>query len=260
MRIAMIQMDIAAGEKERNIQHGIDLMERAAGSADVLVLPEMWTTGYDFRHLDEQVTRPGDDLMQRLSSFARYHGITLIPGSLPMSFEDGIYNTAMIIGPDGRQKACYKKVHLFSHLIESRLMKAGSESVCTPIRGVETGLAICYDLRFPELFRTLTHHGATLIILPASWPMERIYHWVILNQARAIENEIFMCSVNAVGMYRGVHLYGNSMFVSPNGTILVHGDEKENIYYADYDGDDVQRQRTDLAVWSDFRENIPVMK
>lgn len=257
MKIALLQMEIAAGDKERNIRHAIEMLDRAAGNADVIVMPEMWTTGYDLHDLKAKATHPGDELMQRLSSFSRFRGITLVAGSMPVEFSNhNVYNTSVVFGPDGKPQAFYRKVHLFSHLAEIKLFKAGNQRICTDICGVTCGLSICYDLRFPELFRSLSQDGATLIFLPASWPWERIHPWNILTQARAIENEIFMCAVNGVGSYKGVYLCGHSMFVLPTGENVIQGDDKENIYYAEYQEDEVMKQRDCLSVWPDRRGDV----
>lgn len=260
MRIALVQMHIASGDKERNILHGMDLLDRAAKEADLVALPEMWTVGYDFHHLEEQATHPGDELMERLSALARYNGVTLAAGSIPFAFPDGIYNTSFVFGPDGRVKAVYRKVHLFSGFVEARVMKAGTEYVCAHASGVDVGLSICYELRFPEMFRALAGEGATLILMAASWPAERLSHWRILSEARAIENEVFFAAVNGVGSYKGIRLGGHSLFITPDGTVAAEGGDEEALLFGEYDHDAVLRQRKALAVWNDIKENIPLRK
>lgn len=119
MRIAMLQMDVAEGDKERNIRHGFDLLEEAASSADVLVMPELWTIGYNFHDFKNRVTRVNDGLLDRLSSFAAYHHVTLEAGTLPIEKEGIVKNTGLLFGPDGRIQAHYSKRHLFYGYLEA---------------------------------------------------------------------------------------------------------------------------------------------
>ena len=150
MKIGMIQMDAAAGHMEHNIAHGFELMEEAAEHSDLVVMPELWTIGYNFHDLDKKAIQEKDSLLQKLRNLARTFGVTLIPGTLPVMKRGKIYNTAYVIGPDGEIQGSYSKRHLFHEYLESKLMEPGRGMLCTHIQGVKCGLAICFELYFPS--------------------------------------------------------------------------------------------------------------
>ena len=125
MKIGMIQMDAAAGHMEHNIAHGFELMEEAAEHSDLVVMPELWTIGYNFHDLDKKAIQEKDSLLQKLRNLARTFGVTLIPGTLPVMKRGKIYNTAYVIGPDGEIQGSYSKRHLFHEYLESKLMEPG---------------------------------------------------------------------------------------------------------------------------------------
>lgn len=235
MRIGMLQMDVAEGNKERNIRHAFDMLEEAARQANVLVMPELWTIGYNFRDFQERVTHVNDGLINRLSSFAEFHHITLAAGTLPVEKNGIVKNMGLIFGPDGRLKAHYSKRHLFYGYLEAELMAPGTHLMCTDINGVRTGMAVCYEFYFPKMWRRMAKSGTTLVLAPASWPKVHLHQWGVLTRARAIENGMCICAVNMVGTYHGVQLGGHSMFIDPVGQVQVEGDLDEHIYYADYD-------------------------
>lgn len=235
MRIAMIQLAAAAGEVERNIYHAFSLMEEAAHQSDVLVLPELWTVGYNFHDFASHVLSMSDDLVQKLASFARFHQVTLAAGTLPIRHEGVVRNTALLFDSHGRLQATYSKRHLFQGYLEGKLMQPGDQLMQTSIHGVQTGMAVCYELYFPKMWRKMAKGGTTLVLVPASWPKEHLLQWNILGQARAIENGICLCAVNMAGTYHGTMLGGHSHFIDPLGHILVEAGDDETICYADYD-------------------------
>ncbi len=255
MDLALIQMEVRPAEKEANIEHAFTLLEEAAKKADVLVLPEVWTTGYNLKYLEEQACRPDDELLERLADFARNKNIWLVSGSVPTYDEGKIYNRTYCYGPQG-QSTYYDKVHLFSLLSEPKHFAAGRRRVTTEIGDVTAGFSICYDLRFPELYRSLAMDGATLIFVPAEWPKSRLLPWQNLNQARAIENQVYICAVNAVGTYKDNVFAGESALIAPDGEYVVRGGDREDILYASYQAERVEKVRTHMSVWADRREDI----
>lgn len=235
MKIGMIQMDVAAGHMEHNIAHGFELMEEAAEHSDLVVMPELWTIGYNFHDLDKKAIQEKDSLLQKLRNLARTFGVTLIPGTLPVMKRGKIYNTAYVIGPDGEIQGSYSKRHLFHEYLESKLMEPGRGMLCTHIQGVKCGLAICFELYFPKMFRKMSQKGTTLVIVPAQWPENHMAHWNVLARARAIENGMYICAVNMAGSYHNTSAGGHSLFVDPEGFSSFEGDGKEHIYYGVYD-------------------------
>ena len=146
MIIGMIQMKTDAGEKEENISRAFHLMEKAAPRCGLLILPELWMIGYDFRKIQEQAVCPGDALMESLSRFAAYHRVTVAAGTVPLRREGALYNTAMVFGPDGCLQCTYSKRRLFYGYLESELLRPGTGSSQTEIGGVTCGFAVCYEL------------------------------------------------------------------------------------------------------------------
>lgn len=257
MNIAMIQMKVEAGNVSGNIEHAFSLLEEAvSGGGKVMVLPEMWTTGYALRQLDSMATRPGDGLLERFSKFARDNQVVIHGGSIPYKVDGHVYNTTFVFGVDGKKIASYRKLHLFSLLSEPDHFTAGS-SIETFLLGSEiAGLSICYDLRFPELYRSMTMAGASIIFVPAEWPESRGIPWRVLNQARAIENQVYICAVNCVGSYKDNEFYGHSMFIAPDGTIMAEGGQEETILQVTYERSVLNKTRTGMAIWKDRRSDI----
>jgi predicted amidohydrolase len=231
LNVAVLQMNSGA-DKEANIATALDLIDRAARSgARLVVLPEVWTyLGPDEgnRPNAEPVPGPVSDL---LADRARRHGIYVHGGSYLESRqgEPGLLNTSLVFSPDGDIIARYSKIHMFDVVLdgdakymESATVTPGDEIVTLDIDGVPVGLAICYDLRFPELFRILALRGARMIVLPAAFTMTTGKdHWEVLIRARAIENETFFVACGQWGMHPpGNWCYGRSMIVDPWGTVL----------------------------------------
>lgn len=248
MRIALIQMNVKSGDKDHNIEHAFELLGQAAPYSDLLILPELWTIGYDFHNFGKNVTRPGDPLIQRLSSFAAYHRVTLEAGTLPVKKDGAVKNTGLIFGTDGRIRAHYSKRHLFYGYREAQLMKPGTRRLKTNIQGVEVGMAVCYELYFPKLWRKMAKSGVTLVMAPASWPAVHVKRWQILTRARAVENGMCIAAVNMVGSYHGIRLGGHSCFINPLGEAQAEGDFDEHIYYTFYDEEKYRDLGKHLAV------------
>lgn len=149
MRLGLIQMDVVSGDKERNITHAFELMGKVSHQADMIVLPELWTIGYDFHNLGKNATYMGDGLIQRLSSLAAHTGTYIIAGTLPVKKGGVIRNTGLVFGKDGDIKGEYSKRHLFYGYLEAELMRPGRKLLYEDIDGVRTGMAVCYEFYFP---------------------------------------------------------------------------------------------------------------
>lgn len=248
MRLGLIQMEVISGDKERNINHAFDLMETVSRQADVIVLPELWTIGYDFHDLDKNATYMGDSLIQRLSSLAAYTKTNIIAGTLPIKKGNAIRNMGLVFGKDGAVKGKYSKRHLFYGYLEAELMKPGRKLLYEDIDGVRTGMAVCYEFYFPRMWRKMAKKGVMLVAAPASWPAMHIYQWDVLTRARAIENGLCIAAVNMAGSYRGMKMGGRSRFIDPLGKILAEAGEGETVLYADYDEKEYKDFGNQLAV------------
>ncbi|MFN8676573.1 MAG: carbon-nitrogen hydrolase family protein [Thermomicrobiales bacterium] len=231
LNVAVLQMN-SGSDKNANIAAALELIDRAAAAgARLAVLPEVWTyLGPDEGNRPHADSVPGP-VTDLLADRARRHGMYVHGGSFLETRQDepGLSNTSLVFNPDGDIIARYSKIHMFDVVLdgdakymESATVTPGDEIVTVDIDGMPVGLAICYDLRFPELFRILALRGARTIILPAAFTMTTGKdHWEILIRARAIENEVFFVACGQWGVHPpGNWCYGRSMIVDPWGTVL----------------------------------------
>ena len=181
---------------------------------------------------------------------------TALGGSLIENADGKFFNTFALYDHDGTLCGTYRKVHLFRKLQEDQYLQSGDliEPLDTPWGRV--GLAICYDLRFPEIFRKYTVGGAEIILLVAEWPEKRIDHWKVLLQTRAIENQAYIAAVNKVGESQGAKLGGASCIVNPMGEILIMGSDQPEILMADVDLSQVGKTRSWMPVFDDRKPGV----
>ena len=252
MRAHLIQLAYGDGEPVADrTPRVVDLVSAQRG-ADLVLLPELWPQGgfsYDgWEHQAEALDGP---VVEAMRGAARDAAVTLHMGSLVERDEAGrLFNTSVLIGPDGSILTTYRKVHLFGFGDgEPKLMTAGDGAVVH-----ETfGLATCYDLRFPEQFRLLLDGGAEVVLLVAAWPAKRVAHWRLLAQARAIENQSYVVACNTAGTHAGVPMGGRSFVVGPWGAVLAEAGEDEEVLVVDLDLDVVRETRTQFPVLADRR-------
>ena len=190
--------------------------------AELVVLPELWVQGgFAFGTFAATAEPLDGPLVRRLGDAARDLGAWLHGGSVVERAADGrLFNTSVLLGPDGTLAATYRKIHLFGFSAgETSVLSAGTDVVTTDVDGTTGGLATCYDLRFPELFRAFVDRGAELVLLPSAWPTPRIAHWSLLTRARAVEDQAYVVAVNGCGDQGGsLALGGRSVVVDPWGT------------------------------------------
>lgn len=236
MRVSMLQMDLLAGNPQANFLHVQALVEKALDEKpDVLILPEMWNTSYDFAQLRELADRKGIPHAQAMGKLACRYGVNIVAGSLADSRGENVYNTSYIYDRHGRQVAKYDKVHLFGLMGEKSYLTAGNDRQSFFLDGAKCGIMICYDLRFPELSRALALDGVCALFIVAQWPRPRQHHWRTLLQARAIENQFYIIAVNRVGQEGQNTFFGHSMVVNPLGEIIIEGSAEEEILTTDLD-------------------------
>ncbi|MDQ2684019.1 MAG: carbon-nitrogen hydrolase family protein [Chloroflexota bacterium] len=261
LAIAAIQFN-PRDDKIANIDKALALVDQAASSgARIVMLPGVWTyMGDPDRTLENAEPIPGD-LTQRLAERARRHGIYLHAGTFTELVEgdERVRNTALVFNPDGEIIATYRKIHMFDISLdggntyqESATVAPGDEIVTFDFEGVTIGLATCYDLRFPELFRILALRGAEVILLPAAFTqVTGKDHWEVLIRARAIENQVYMVAANQFGQnLPGRWCYGRSMIVDPWGTVLATAPDVESVITAVVDRNhlaSIRRQIPSLA-------------
>ena len=245
MKVACVQLnsrdDVAA-----NVAAATALVEEAAAAgARFVALPETWTYKGRRSGLAAAAEPPDGPSNAALAALAARHRIYVLAGSLyePSGSKGRYFNTSVLFGPDGRALAQYRKVHLFDAVSgktpyrESEHLVAGSEAVLAQIDGVYAGLSICYDLRFPELYRALVLRGARVLLVPSAFTAHTgEAHWEVLLRARAIENACFVVAPDQVGTHLpGRSCWGHSMIVDPWGKVLAVAEGGPGICLADLD-------------------------
>jgi predicted amidohydrolase len=219
IKAGIIQFDIRVGDVEMNVARAKRRMSNLARKGvDLVLLPEMWSTGFANDRLDE-LAETTPRVLDELIRLSKDMHLTII-GSLPEKGADGVYNTAYVVDRDGSVLESYRKVHLFSPTREDEFFKPGRKAVVVETSLGTIGLMICYDLRFPELCRTLALQGAKIVAVMAQWPAFRVAHWKALLKARAIENQLFIIGVNRCGEDDDLSYGGHSRIISPWGEVL----------------------------------------
>lgn len=252
MRAHVIQLAYGDAEPLADRTDRVAALVRAQQGADLVVLPELWPQGgfaYD-RWADDAQSLDGP-VVTAMREAARELGAMVHMGSIVERDEAGrLFNTSVLIGAGGEVLTTYRKVHLFGFGDgEPKLMTAGDG----PVVHGRLGLATCYDLRFPELFRLLLDRGAEVVLLVSAWPARRVAHWRLLAQARAVENQSYVVACNTAGTHAGVPMGGHSMVVDPWGQVVAEAGEDEQVLVADLDLDVVRSTRASFPVLADRR-------
>ncbi|MEU4034263.1 carbon-nitrogen family hydrolase [Streptomyces collinus] len=238
MRASLIQIAVDEDESVASRRQRAASLVRDQAGSDLVVLPELWTTGAfayeEFATEAEPLEGPTYEVMAKAASDA---GVWLHAGSIPERDPEGpLYNTSLVFSPSGDLAAAYRKIHRFGFdKGEAVLMGAGREPVTVRLPDTIVGLATCYDLRFPELFRSLVDAGAETLVIPAGWPERRRAHWTLLAQARAVENQAFVLACGTAGTHAGVPQAGHSIVVDPWGEVLAEAGAGEEVLTVDLD-------------------------
>lgn len=260
--ISVVQMCVQQADVEANLAKGETFIAEAAKrGSSIVAFPEMWTTGFDF--IKNKALAPKQNhTLQTLMQLAKHHKIW-ITGSILTADEEGrACNSAILLNPEGQEIARYNKSHLFSSMHEDQYVMPGNalKTVETPW-GIN-GFSICYDIRFPEIFRTLALKGASIIFCPIAVPYPRLKIWQHLVRARAIENVVYMIGANQVGQEQlevegNVTYFGHSCIIDPVGnTVVEAGDPHEILLTAEIDMNLVNETREKLPVWKDRRPEL----
>ncbi len=246
-RIACAQMDIALGEKDVNLDTAVQMVKEATSrQVDLIVLPELFTTGYCLEQAEVLAEPSNGHTIELLRDLAGRFHIFIIAGSILEKRRQGIFNTCYLIGKDGKLLGKYDKIHLFPPFDENQHLSPGSEVSIFKTSLGRFGVMICFDLRFPELAGQLALKGAQVIYCPAEFPADRIAVWATLLRARAIENQVFIVGCNRVGS-DGKHLYGGrSSIINPAGITLAQADETPQLLDALVNLADVETVRKEL--------------
>jgi predicted amidohydrolase len=253
MKIYCVQLDTVWENKPASIARAEALFRAAKPDPGSLVLlPEMFATGFSM-NVTAIREEPKHEAEQFLAATAREFGIFLMGGIVSGSAAGKGKNEAVVFTPQGKELARYHKMQPFTLGGESDNYEAGREPVLFPWQGFTVSPFICYDLRFPEHFRSATRRGAQLLTVIANWPVARIQHWVTLLQARAIENQACVAGVNRAGTDPKLTYTGRSLIVSPKGDILADAGESECVISAEVSLDELETYRRDLPFLRDMR-------
>ncbi len=255
MKVALIQLDTVWQNKEKNFEKILSLLnQKDMKNVDLVCLPEMFATGFTMqsRPYGEKVNGPTFAFLKRLArDFSLF-----VQGTCIKSVSSKRYNCSVVINPSGEIMAEYYKIHPFSFLDEHNHYDKGKKPALFTLNNFKTALFICYDLRFPELFRYAAGKGAELFIIPANWPESRAAHWRALLIARAIECQAYVLGINRTGTGDGIQYPGMSLAIDPAGNIIAEADETEQVLYAQLDDDLPRQTRKKFPFLKDMQPNL----
>ncbi len=264
MRVHVVQVAYTDEERvEARVERVAALVAGQRG-ADLVVLPELWPHGgFSYRSWAERAEPLDGPSLSAIAKAAAEIGAVVHAGSIveraaPGPEGRGLWNTSVLFGPTGDRIAVYRKIHRFGFGNgEPVLLEAGDELVVRTVslagRPTGVGLATCYDLRFPELFRGLLDGGAELVLIPAAWPAPRVEAWSLLGRSRAIEDQVVVVQCNTGGTHAGVRMGGRSQVVDATGAVLAEAGNGEEVLVVDVDLDAVAAWRESFPVLADRR-------
>ncbi len=248
LKILCLQFEPALGNKDKNQKTIAKMLkENADFEPDLVVLPEVWNIGLDYKHYQQDAEFIPAESTMLLSGLAANYQTNIIAGSIiEKTYDKRFFNTSLIINRDGAVISQYRKNYTFSHCgsKETEYVEKSDDITVIDIEGIKFGVAICYDIRFPEHFRKMVKLGAEIFIVPAAFPKERIFQWNILNQARALENQAFLISCNQ---------FGASNIVSPYGEILRTTEKGEKATRNVIDISLITKARTEMPILNDLK-------
>ncbi|MFI1254886.1 carbon-nitrogen family hydrolase [Streptomyces netropsis] len=253
MRASLIQIGVDPDEPVAERRTRVASLVREQRGSDLVVLPELWTVGaFAYESFAEEAEPLDGPTAEAMAAAAWDTGVWLHAGSIVERDPDGpLYNTSLVFSPKGDLVRTYRKIHRFGFdKGEAVMMAPGSEVVTVPLPQTTLGLATCYDLRFPELFRALVDAGAQTLVVPAGWPARRREHWTLFAKARAVENQSYVLACDTAGTHAGVEQAGHSIVVDPWGEVLAEAGT----------GEEVLTVELDLARVAKTREDFPALK
>lgn len=261
MIVKTFQFKVIDGNVQANLQRVESLFEETdLKNTDIVVLPEMWTSGYDLGNIADYAAENLEPVKSKISKLARDNNVSVVAGSILNTYESSdVYNTAFVIDNSGELIHEYSKMHLVPMLNEPEYLASGNTPAeIFKLNGTKCGVLICYDLRFPEVFRDLSLSGAKVIFVVAEWPRERTDHWITLLKARAIENQCYIVASNTVDTQsNGTTFAGNSMTIDPFGKVLAEANqETDEVITAELDFKYIDKIRTEIPIFESRRKDL----
>lgn len=265
-KLGLCQMQVET-DKGNNVGKAVKMIGTAAGNgADMVVLPEMFNCPYDNSYFREYAEDEADsETLRIISETAAKFGVYVVAGSIPEIEEDRLYNTSFSFDRKGKKIGKHRKIHLFDidikgkiKFIESEVLTAGQEVTVLDTEFCKVGIGICYDMRFPELFRIMALKGAQLIVVPGAFNMVTgPAHWETLIRSRAIDNQVYFAAVSPARDEAFSYIaYGNSMVADPWGNTSARAGKEECILYAPVNLSEVERIRRELPLLKHRRTDI----
>lgn len=254
MKVAICQSDIRFLDYMYNLKYAEKAISEAAeNNADCIVFPEMSFTGFS---MDTDITSGyGISSLKKIKQLAKSENIAIGFGWVKSDSDGLAQNHYSFISTDGTVLLDYIKIHPFSYAGENLYFKGGTSLPTASINDIKFQCAICYDLRFPEIFRINTGN-IHAVFIPANWPQKRSEHWKALLKARAIENQVYIVGVNCTGTQDDLVYSGDSCVIAPDGSVICYCGHEAGIYYADIDADIVNKTRESFPVLNDIRKNL----
>lgn len=269
-KAAICQLTVGE-DKQKNINQARQMIgEAAENGARLVVLPEMFNCPYQTRMFPRYAeSYPDGESIQMLAEAARAGRIYLVGGSVPERDGDKVYNTSFIFGPDGNLLARHRKIHLFDvdlasglRVQESSTLGYGNDITVVPTELCNIGVAICYDIRFPELIRLMALKGAHMVVVPAAFNMTTgPAHWDLVFRMRAIDNQVFMVAASpARDIKAGYVAYGHSLLLDPWGNVMARATEKQEILYGEVELERIDKIRRELPLLTHRRTDLYELK
>lgn len=256
LTLSLAQMQITLGDPAANLKKADEwAAEAARRGSDIIIFPEMWTTGCDWPNIKKLAARQVE-VISSVAELAKKHNIWVNGSMLALDENGQPANTSILFDPTGEQAGLYRKIHLFGVMDEDQYLAPGQHLTVVETPWGQSGLSICYDLRFTEMFRTYALNGVNIVYVPAEWPHPRLAHWRTLLRARAIENQMYLVGVNAVGNDGTYTFFGHSAIIDPWGNTVIEGGEVEVLLTATIETENVAEVRQKIPVFNDRRPEL----
>lgn len=262
IKILAVQMEAVIADKYANFDKLLKLIPNNT-DVDLVILPELWSVGWACdRFVESAEQLETSEIIDFLSNIAKDKKVNILGGSFIRKERDNYYNTCPVINSCGELIAVYDKNHLFSYYddCENKYITAGKNPVIVDINGIKIGLSICYDIRFPEIYRAYRKSGADLLVNMAAWPLSRQIHWDTLTRARAIENQTYMVALTQTGVLpTGAKNLGHSLIYDYSGNILSEINNIEGCMTAELNMEEMYKFREKCTILNDIKQNYEVV-
>lgn len=263
INVMAIQMSSKLGDKKENIKKVQELIEKnVQDNTDIIVLPEVWTVGWACEYFVESAEElENSEVINFLSKMAKSYNVNIIGGSFITKQGEKLYNTCPVINREGKLVATYNKCHLFNYYgdTEGELLNAGDEPIIVTLDGVRVGLSICYDIRFPELYRAYALKGVDLMVNVAAWGSTKEIPWVSMTHSRAVENQCYFVALTQSGaINNGIFNLGKSTIIDYKGDNLAEITTLEGAISADLNLEEEYSFREKCTVLQDIHKNYNI--